>query len=286
MKTWRQHWSVGVVRIAIGCLPLFSPLLTYGQSLNLGGSSNCTATDFDTELQFTNGPGDYYSIIVDKRNISDHPCMFDGPVYGPSFVPDRVEGHVPYGICYFCDERLPNGQTPILPPISVNRGQVARQTFRWRTKSSNQGLPCLQPEWMSGPAEVLVAPSLLKRVCSDVEVSRFTVVQLNSAASSEKSHALKLSSEKNSYDLGEPFSLRVTAAEPRPQMETSGGTCPTLYLKERSPDGSTRIDETRPLAFKGCGSPALGHQVGDWTSGFDLDSGANSRWAGTGEHLM
>lgn len=284
MNIRQQRWSAGAVTIAICSLPFFLSALTSAQSLNLSGSSNCTAADFDTELKFANGPADYYTIIVEKHNISDHPCLFDGSVYGPSFVPDRVEGHAPYGICYFCDERLPDGQTPLVPPIAAKPGQVARQTFRWRTESSNQ--PCLQPEWMSGPAVVVVGSSLLKRVCSDVEVSRFTIIELGSATRSEQAHALRLSSQKNTYYLGELFSLRVTAAEPKPKLEAKEGTCPTLYLRQRSPDGSTRIDEVRPLAFKGCGPPALGHQLGDWTSGFDLSSGANSRWEGIGEHIM
>src|SRR5436305_7976467 len=128
MKTWRQHWSVGVMSIAIGCLPFFSPVLTYAQSLNFGGSSNCTATDFDTELQFANGPVDYYSIIADKRNISDCPCVLDASVYGPSLVPDRFEGHAPDGICYFCDERLRNGRAPSVPPVTVSPWTLACRT--------------------------------------------------------------------------------------------------------------------------------------------------------------
>jgi hypothetical protein len=45
-----------------------------------------------------------------------------------------------------------------------------------------------------------------------------------------------------------------------------------------------RIDEVQPLAFKGCSQAALGYESGDWKSGFDLDSGANSRWEGIGQH--
>jgi hypothetical protein len=47
-------------------------------------------------------PSNYYAIIVDKQNISSHSCIFDGPVYGPTFYPDRVSGDRPFALCYDC----------------------------------------------------------------------------------------------------------------------------------------------------------------------------------------
>jgi len=176
----RQLCWFGAVRFASYCFSLFLPLLSYGQGLNLSGSSNCTSADFDATLRFVNGPADYYTIIIDKRNISDHSCVFDGQMYGPSFAPDRVEGNKPYEVCYNCEERLPNRQTPIIPPITVKPGEAARQTFRWRTTPTNPESPCLQPKWMAGPV-LLVAPSLLKRICSGIEVSRFGLASSDSS---------------------------------------------------------------------------------------------------------
>ena len=137
---------------------------------------------------------------------------------------------------------------------------------------------------------MLVAPSVIKQICSDIEVSRFSLVPSDSAARESESKEvplvpeLKLSSDKDMYYAREGFSLRVVGTEQGDQSLTKQDTCPTLYLRERSPDGATRIDEIQPLAFKGCSRHALGHEPGDWQSGFDLDSGANSRWEGVGEH--
>jgi len=80
------------------------------------------------------------------------------------------------------------------------------------------------------------------------------------------------------------FTLRVLGTEPNHETLSKEDSCPTLYLRQRSPDGATRIDEVKPLAFKGCSRTVLGHEPGDWQSGFDLDSGANSKWEGVGEH--
>ena len=163
MSASRRFGWIDVVRFAaLGCV-LGLPLLSSGQGINLSGSLNCTVADFDVNLQFVNGPGNYYTVVVNRRNISGHPCVFDGPMYGPTLVPDRVPGHEPYSSCYYCEDRLPNGQTPVIPPLTVNPDQVARQTFRWRTTSSSEAALCLEPKWMSGPV-LLVAPSLLKNV--------------------------------------------------------------------------------------------------------------------------
>ncbi len=289
MSTSRWVGWFDVVRFAtFGCV-LFLPLLGLGQGINLSGTSNCTAADFDATLQFANGPGNYYTVVVDKRNISGHPCVFDGPMYGPSLVPDRVPGHAPYGLCYYCEDRLPNGQTPVIPPLTINPGQVARQTFRWGTTSSSDEAPCLEPKWMAGPV-LLVAPSLLKRVCSDVEVSRFSLAEPESvqmeSREDDRVPMFQLTADRNMYYEGESFALRLSRAQTSVQTSAAESGCPTLYLRQRSPDGETRIDEIQPFAFKNCGKPVLGHEPGDWQSGFDVDSGASSRWLGVGEHAM
>jgi hypothetical protein len=71
-------------------LSLSSASLAQGSVVNSMGASNCPTADFDTSLNFASEPSNYYAIIVDKQNISSHSCIFDGPVYGPTFYPDRV----------------------------------------------------------------------------------------------------------------------------------------------------------------------------------------------------
>lgn len=267
------------------CVLLFLALPSSAQALNFSGASNCTDADFDANLQFLNGPDDYYAIVVNKRNISSQACIFDGPMYGPSLVPDRVEGNPPFGLCYDCENRLPNGRSPGIRPLTLDPGQVVWQRFRWRTTRSTDGRPCLQPQWMSEPV-LLVARSLLKKVCSDIEVSRFSLEPFDADRDDGRGPEFKLTTNKNTYNLGEMFYLRVSRPQPISQAQSEQENCPTLYLRQRSPDGATRIDEVQPLAFKGCGQPVLGHQIGDWQSGFDLSSGANSRWEGVGEHAV
>jgi len=95
--------------------------------MNLSGSTNWTAADFDARLRFVNGPGDLFTIIADKRNISNHACSFDGPTYGPSVVLKNASEAGETRLCYDCEHRLPNGQYPVVPPLTVDPGREVRQ---------------------------------------------------------------------------------------------------------------------------------------------------------------
>jgi hypothetical protein len=271
---------------------LFLPLSGAAQEsgINTSGASNCTIADFDTNLSFANQPSNYYAIIVEKRNISSHPCIFDAPMYGPTFYPDRITGDRPFELCYDCANRLPNGMYPVIPPLTLEPGQIVQQTFRWKTSPSSESIRCIQPKWMSGPA-LLVAPSLIKQICSDIEVSRFSLATTSDHTAAETQikgvppvHGFKLSSDKDTYYAGERFSIRVLSIAASDQGPAKPDSCPALYLRERSPNGATRLDEVQPLAFKGCSGNALGHEPGNWQSGLELDSGANSSWEGIGQH--
>jgi hypothetical protein len=275
-----------------GLFFLPSPALAQDSGINVSGSSNCNAPDFDAHVRLLNGPDDYFTIVVDKRNVSSHPCTFDGSMYGPSVVPDRVPGHSPIGMCYDCEHRLANGQYPVIPSLTIDSGQAVRQTFRWKTTPQNTSEPCRSPDWIAGPV-LLVTPSLFKEICSDIEVSRFSLLTASDSDGSGgwtseggQTPTFELTSDKSSYYQGEFFSVRVSLVHPSSGVPSQQGGCPTLYQRTRSPDGSTRIDEVHPLSFKSCKEFAPGHPPGDWQSGFELNSGANSRWAGLGEHTI
>ncbi len=285
----RSGWGA-LAFVAVCCLFSLTSLYSgQGTGPNLTGSSNCAASDFDLSVQFRNGPADYYGIVLNQRNLSSHPCVLDGPVYGPSFVPDRVSGQPPFKECYECELRMPNRRLPQDPPLILKPGQTAQHMFRWKTTPAEGVGMCLQPQWV-GVQVLLVAPSLLKQVCADYEVSQFSLVTSpgsdGQSLNAPQGVTFDLAASKSTYDLGEPFSLRLALAQPSPEPPSKAEGCPTLYLKQRSPDGDTRIDEVKPLAFKGCPHVVLGHQPGDWWSGFDLDSGANSKWQGVGEHTF
>ena len=258
--------------------------------LNLSGASNCSVADFDTHLKFLNGPGDLFSILIEKRNISSHPCVLDRPD-GPSLMPDRATGGKPFGICYYCDERLPNGQSTVIPPITVDPGQIASETFRWKTVPTTPDVQCMQLQAIFGPV-LVVAPSLLKKVCSDVDVSRFRLGPSPESADGQDQNkaaaapAFRLTSPRNRYNLGESFSVLLTPIRRSAAATPQTDHCPIFYLRERSPDGATRIDEVQPISSVGCRSFMPGRRNIASPTSFEIDSGSGSHWAGIGEHSL
>jgi hypothetical protein len=259
--------------------------------LNLTGASNCISADLDVHFQLVNGPGDYYTIIVNEQNISDHACIFNGPAYGLTVVHDPNPPSNRFETASDIDVSYPKGPEPKTPP-TAEPGQFIRQTFRWRTSPQRGGKSCVQPAWMSG-AFLLNVPSLLKKVCSDIEMSRFVPLTSEDLAQNQEqtanerqSSGFVLSSDKSTYNQGEYFSLRLALTQPGYLSSSEEQKCPALYLQVRSPDGFTRLDEVAPRAFKGCPNPAYGAQLGDWRSGFEICSGVNNRWGGVGENSL
>ncbi len=268
---------------------LLFPALSRAQdsTLNLSGLSNCSLADLDSNIEFENEPDDYSAIVLHSRNISNHSCTVDQR-NGLSFLPDRVDGHEPFTVCYDCGGPSPD-QSPMLRPVVLETGASVSQKFRWKTKQSSESVPCLEPKWMSDPV-LLIAPSLLKKVCSNIEAGHVAAdppEKVDVEASNDPGlHALELASETGRYYAGQKVSLRLSSPDNGQIPSDHNATCPTLYLRQRSPDGATRIDEIEPLAFKGCPRLVLGHEPGDWRSGFEIDSGANTRWTGVGTHEM
>src|SRR5580704_11993980 len=103
----QQHRFVGLAcALAVQAL-LSLPASTAAQAPDSSPSDAppaCNAPDFDITLQFggeettiqpSNKPVKYAVILLRKRNISGHPCIFEEHFIGPSFNPDRVEGEEP-----------------------------------------------------------------------------------------------------------------------------------------------------------------------------------------------
>ena len=257
--------------------------------------SDCPLADFDSQIHFLNGPGDYYANVVDSCNISSHACIFDRPVVGSNCVSGLVRADQPESLDYEC--KFSTGHPFILYP-----GQIVRQGIRWRTTPSlftglsftplSMSASCFQPMWGGGLGVSVVAPTLVKKECSNPEYSPYNLVissdssGADQATDTDQTPMFVLVTDRKQYEGGEHFSLHVSLVQPSSEAVVQRESCPTLYLMHRSPDGATRIDEDHPMAFKGCTWFVPGRQLGDWQSGFELDSGANSRWSGFGEHTF
>lgn len=250
-------------------------------------SSNCSFADFDSQVHFLNSPGDYYATVVDSRNISNHPCTLDGPGMGSNCVPGRIQGDQLANLGY-----LSSGYECKFSadPLILYPGQVVRRGLRWRTTRSDRSVSCFQPMTSGGLNVLVAAPTLVKKACSNLEVSPYYLVvpsddplAAGQATNPDQTPLFNLTSNRNRYYEGEFFTLHVALVQPTTEDLLRQEGCPTVYLRHKSPDGAVRIDQEGPMAFKGCSTFVPGYEPGDWQSGFELDSRV---WTGLGEHTF
>ena len=174
-------------------------------------------------------------------------------------------------------------------PVVLDPGEIAHQTYRWKTVAPAETVKCLELRALFTPV-LVVAPTLFQQVCSEIAVSRTYAGAFVPPAPKDEPHTdeaqrdelFVLSSRKPRYYQDEMFTLHVGLVN-SVVGSPSGEECPTLFLRERSPDGATRFDEVPPSGFKTCRSFSLGaNRNADWQSGFEVDSGVRS----IGEHIF
>ncbi|HEY6944870.1 MAG TPA: hypothetical protein VI431_06995 [Candidatus Acidoferrum sp.] len=251
----------------------------------------CKLADLDSNVSFFNADT-YFAVAFDLQNISQSPCVPQPSVSFPQFDLEQVQETKPFGLCTDCEDRLPNGQYRVHDPVVLNPGDIAHQTYQWKTVAPPDTVKCLRVRALFAPV-LVVAPTLFKQVCSEIAVSRTYAGAFVPPDLKDKPHldeeqigeVFALSSSKPRYYQDEMFTLHVALANPAFEPLSGDDECPTLFLREKSPDGSTRFDEVPPSGFKTCKSFSWGaNRNADWQSGFEVDSGVRSSWGGIGEH--
>lgn len=250
----------------------------------------CKLADLDSNVSFFSHDS-YFIVAFNLQNISENPCAPQPSVAFPQFDPEQVEKAKPFDLCTDCEDRLPNGQYRVHDPVVLNSGEIAHQTYRWKTVASAETVICVPLRALFDPV-LVVAPTLFKPVCSEIAVSRTYAGEFVPPAPKDQPYTdetpsgevFVLSSGKPRYYQDEMFTLHVSLVDSA-AGPPSGAECPKLFLRERSPDGATRFDEVRPSGFKTCETFMLGADRNmEWQSGFEVGSGVGSRWTGIGEH--
>ena len=260
MAFWQRFASLRTLGFFIVCCVLLDPIPGYSQgvtatsAVNIG---NCRLVDFDTTFELVNGPGDYFTAAFGLRNISGRPCLLDRGSYGANGSPTNPDRTDPWGKVFVTTPDSTDrvwGTAPVIdPPATLDPGRAAYFAIRWKSKPSNESEPCIQPIAINWPVMIL-APSLLRRLCSSIEVSAFSLSPIRNAADSRDDWAdprnltLNLFSERSSYYQGERFFLHVAPVKVEAKQARSDDACPTFYLRERSSDGRTLFRAKLPVA--------------------------------------
>jgi hypothetical protein len=257
--------------------------------------SECGKADLETHFQFFDSPKGHLTFVVDGLNISSHACIFNDSIFDPQLETyDQDESwrkareHISYPVCKDCEYDQRGGQDFYSDP-TVKPGDVVRKTFRWKSTRPVNGKQCFHPGWMSAPAFLLSAPSLMETVCSDIAVVGVDVVDASNSARQRKTGQeaeLELTSSKDTYFSGEYFSLHLSRIKVNSSKASNTKACPVFFVWERDMDGSTRMDEDENTALRQCSSKHFRYETENRQSGVKVDSGAVSRWGGMGEHEL
>ncbi len=281
--------------VALCLLAMGHPARAQQQEVTIPGTDKtapvCSLANLDINVSFFHAPENYFTVAYDMQNISESPCAPQPQSGFPMFDVEPGKEIKPFDLCMNCEDRLPNGEYRMHAPVVFNPGDVAHQTFRWKTAATSEAVKCLKLNALFGPV-LTVTPPLFPQVCSQIEVSGTYAGKFALQApkveqpAEERGELFVLSSSKPRYYLDEHFMLRVALVSPGAGAP-SGDECPTLYLRVKSPDGATRFDSTQPAGFKTCQSSTWGAERNkDWQSGFDMDSGVRSKWGAIGENSL
>jgi hypothetical protein len=248
----------------------------------------CAAADLDTNFQFLDEPGDVTRLTLSVRNISKTICLLGKARY-PYFVDQNQSNRRQLDYCDRCKEPIPGGEHPSDAPIQLEPNDAAHQTLRWRTAAAKDSPACIQTAWISVSSEdmkhvfLLVTPSLIKPVCSSVDVVGYlpglSASPTTQVKQSSRSHtgSVQLSASRQTYYQDERFELHAEIQRGTAKLDTSM-QCPSFFLRERSPDGNARIDEIAPRNVNCSASQNVIKA--------NFDAGARSRWGGVGDHLF
>jgi TPR repeat protein len=180
------------------------------------------------------------------------------------------------------ERRNKTAATCSLGDLELRPNEVAHTSRRWRTLSSDGTDASCKMEMSNSSLEgiLLVSPTLLPQVCSEVQSSGYAsgpfIPDWPSAKSQVPSQVpkLTLSATKPQYMKGEFVPLHVEVTGAGAAMPSSKQGCPVLLRFITDATGFTRIDEMTPVTGKSLTivKNCTGSEVDSTqTTGFDFE---------------
>jgi hypothetical protein len=169
-------------------------------------------------------------------------------------------------------------------------GVTGNFTYSWKTAPADSSIVCAKAGAMFGPV-LIVAPTLLQKVCSDIKVQGYFAGRVASTAN--EGDTFDLVAPKETFAEQEFFYLQISRkpevvySEGEPVISFITSSSQKLdfpfYLWHRSPDGETRLDEMEAYVMPSFGSKAPTTTGMNGQPCVRIDSGATSRWSGFGD---
>lgn len=202
--------------------------------------SECAASTLDINFHFANEPSTE-SVLVTLGNISDRTCMMQ-PGQGVMFGDYRQGHNIWTKDCRNCDSA---GKPKMIAPLQLAPGKVAGLRVVWQTKFAPGGEPCQEGGEMNGTFWSIWADTLLRDVCSVVNVESYFPVPDESRSDVDRDSSVKvsLSSSGNTNYWLDSFWLDITILDPNALLKLGEHSCPPLFFQMRSSEGTTTLQK-------------------------------------------
>jgi len=224
---------------------LFASTAASPQQVNL---RSCWPADLNTSFELINGPGDYFTAAFEMHNVSGRSCLLDRTSYGVNGSPTNPDRTDPWGKVFVLT-RDSNARVwgvpwvPAEPGPTLAPNKLAYTTIRWKTRPQSETDPCVQTIAVNWPVKI-VAPSLLKQLCSEIEVSPLFLGPFPSRINPgnderQANRALTLTTDRSVYYDDEKFFLHLSFSGNESTRSSKANPLSTLYLRQRYSDGTT-----------------------------------------------
>jgi hypothetical protein len=252
------------------------------------GPPRCEAKDLIYTPIFLNGPGTFFTLAFEAKNISSRACIPNGPstLGHDPLVISQPAGHKPFQVHPLLDNTWDacHGCAGL---IVLQPGDVANFSYRWSTVSEEQPSDCFTPQTISmsymSASFFIDAPDLVKPVCSDIDPSAYQRGPFAPAPDSRETSQLAVPG-RPLYE-GDRFYLQIKSPTASlPDLQPTVGASARLsgvYLWQRAPDGRTDFRRAMPWYFECC---RPGHVIAKFDvspSNMSIDTGA---FLGVGEY--
>ncbi len=245
-----------------GILVLASLLIVVATSVGQSTATvavDCTAADVDASFKFTTNPPNNQAVAINFRNISKHSCVLRGGI-GAMFDNFRQGHNIWTKDCRNCSS---NGKEIAVPPLTLEIGESGHLLLQWANSPMDNSSPCQEADGVHanlnqiGPSYLVVAPSLLTRVCSVVRADSFLPGEFGekrdqgldgSQGEMKPSAKITLTSSGSTLYAGDTFSFLATVEDPSELLPIGERSCPFTFIQTRAADGGTAFEEITPNA--------------------------------------
>lgn len=256
----------------------------FATPLPVQASPACRMWDLDITLDIGDGPVYSYTLAVNFRNVSPHPCTLNRFADEPSFF---FQDEVPASLftrCVSSHECATSRASVEGPGVTLEPGTVGHQEYSWKTRPGVADGPCITPWGMDNtvnqdrPHFRAMSSALFRRICSPIIAGAYMPGSFRpdhrpDGGDTQPLPLIHFVATAEKYYDGERIPFRAAIEDPGQTLSRQPNSCPVVLVRVRQPLGWITFDELRQRPCKI--EPGKGITVNGELAGGHLAVGAH-----------